>query len=102
MENAPYETVNVWMRQPNLNPRQLIPALLRYDHSTMGKEMTQVNCLGGNDRHVLEVWLMRLDRTKQYVISLTLCHRWATQILLSIICCSLCMPQNLPETRPLC
>ncbi|KAL1931607.1 hypothetical protein VTP01DRAFT_9750 [Rhizomucor pusillus] len=41
MENAPYETVNVWMRQPNLNPRQLIPALLRYDHSRTGKEMTQ-------------------------------------------------------------
>lgn len=46
MENAPYETVNVWMRQPNLNPRQLIPALLRYDHSRTGKEMTQVRLIG--------------------------------------------------------
>ncbi|CAO3653446.1 unnamed protein product [Cunninghamella echinulata] len=33
MENEPYETVNVWMRQTNLNPRLLIPSLLRYDHS---------------------------------------------------------------------
>ncbi|KAF9902355.1 hypothetical protein BX616_001970, partial [Lobosporangium transversale] len=35
MENAPYETVSAWMRQPNLNPRNLIPSLLRYDHRTM-------------------------------------------------------------------
>ncbi|KAG0207106.1 hypothetical protein BGX28_001582 [Mortierella sp. GBA30] len=35
MENAPYETVSAWMRQPNLNPRNLIPALLRYDHKSM-------------------------------------------------------------------
>ncbi|KAF9428590.1 hypothetical protein BGZ94_001853 [Podila epigama] len=35
MENAPYETVSAWMRQPNLNPRNLIPALLKYDHKTM-------------------------------------------------------------------
>ncbi|CAO3649927.1 unnamed protein product [Cunninghamella blakesleeana] len=33
MENEPYETVNVWMRQTNLNPNLLIPSLLRYDHS---------------------------------------------------------------------
>jgi len=32
MENVPYETVSAWMRQPNLNPRNLIPALLKYDH----------------------------------------------------------------------
>ncbi|KAG9067424.1 hypothetical protein KI688_012207 [Linnemannia hyalina] len=35
MENAPYETVSVWMRQPNLNPRNLIPALLKYDHKSV-------------------------------------------------------------------
>ncbi|KAF9207124.1 hypothetical protein BGZ49_001112 [Haplosporangium sp. Z 27] len=35
MENAPYETVSAWMRQPNLNPRNLIPSLLKYDHSKM-------------------------------------------------------------------
>ncbi|KAF9187387.1 hypothetical protein BGZ50_001965 [Haplosporangium sp. Z 11] len=35
MENSPYETVSAWMRQPNLNPRNLIPALLKYDHKTM-------------------------------------------------------------------
>ncbi|KAG0232703.1 hypothetical protein BGW42_007957 [Actinomortierella wolfii] len=35
MENAPYETVSAWMRQPNLNPRNLIPALLKYDHKMM-------------------------------------------------------------------
>ncbi|CAO3584041.1 unnamed protein product [Absidia cylindrospora] len=35
MENEPYETVNIWMRQPNLDPRSLIPALLKYDHSKL-------------------------------------------------------------------
>ncbi|KAG0369768.1 Pep3/Vps18/deep orange family-domain-containing protein [Gamsiella multidivaricata] len=35
MENAPYETVSAWMRQPNLNPRNLIPALLKYDHKSL-------------------------------------------------------------------
>lgn len=42
MENDPYETVNVWMRQSNLNPRQLIPALLRYDHKKLMEKATQV------------------------------------------------------------
>ncbi|KAL7316431.1 tethering complex subunit [Mucor circinelloides] len=41
MENDPYETVNVWMRQSNLNPRQLIPALLRYDHKKLVEKSTQ-------------------------------------------------------------
>ncbi|KAG0029033.1 hypothetical protein BGZ81_004192 [Podila clonocystis] len=35
MENAPYDTVSVWMRQPNLNPRNLIPSLLKYDHKSL-------------------------------------------------------------------
>ncbi|KAF9946294.1 hypothetical protein BGZ65_009872, partial [Modicella reniformis] len=35
MENVPYETVSAWMRQPNLNPRNLIPALLKYDHKSL-------------------------------------------------------------------
>ncbi|RCH94208.1 hypothetical protein CU098_004601, partial [Rhizopus stolonifer] len=43
MENEPYETVNVWMRQSNLNPRQLIPALLRYDHKKMIEKGPQQN-----------------------------------------------------------
>lgn len=42
MENEPYETVNVWMRQNNLNPRQLIPALLRYDHKKASEKYAQV------------------------------------------------------------
>ncbi|CEG66164.1 hypothetical protein RMATCC62417_02794 [Rhizopus microsporus] len=41
MENEPYETVNVWMRQNNLNPRQLIPALLRYDHKKASEKYAQ-------------------------------------------------------------
>lgn len=45
MENDPYETVNVWMRQSNLNPRQLIPALLRYDHKKLVEKSTQVGYL---------------------------------------------------------
>ncbi|KAI7860888.1 Pep3/Vps18/deep orange family-domain-containing protein [Circinella umbellata] len=41
MENAPRETVDVWMRQPNLNPRQLIPSLLRYDHHKISEKVAQ-------------------------------------------------------------
>lgn len=53
MENAPYETVNVWMRQPNLNPRQLIPSLLRYDHKRISDQVTQVtfSC----QQHAMEI-----------------------------------------------
>ncbi|KAG0263918.1 hypothetical protein DFQ27_001570 [Actinomortierella ambigua] len=35
MENVPYLTVSAWMRQSHLNPRNLIPALLKYDHQSM-------------------------------------------------------------------
>jgi hypothetical protein len=42
MENAPSETVVVWMRQTNLNPRNLMPALLKYDHSKAPENTTQV------------------------------------------------------------
>ncbi|KAF9974592.1 hypothetical protein BGZ73_001990 [Actinomortierella ambigua] len=35
MENKPYDTVSVWMRQAKLNPRNLIPSLLKYDHKMM-------------------------------------------------------------------
>ncbi|KAJ3010566.1 hypothetical protein HKX48_007329 [Thoreauomyces humboldtii] len=38
MEHAPFETVNAWIRQPNLNSRNLIPALLRYDASRTAGE----------------------------------------------------------------
>ncbi|CAG8582248.1 14325_t:CDS:10 [Acaulospora morrowiae] len=41
MENAPYETVDVWMRQTNLNPRNLMPALLKYDHSNAPENIVQ-------------------------------------------------------------
>ncbi|KAK9767863.1 tethering complex subunit [Basidiobolus ranarum] len=41
MEHAPVETVNMWMRHTNLNPRNLIPALLRYDHSKTQEETDQ-------------------------------------------------------------
>ncbi|CAB4425152.1 unnamed protein product [Rhizophagus irregularis] len=41
MENAPSDTVVVWMRQPNLNPRNLMPALLKYDHSKAPENTTQ-------------------------------------------------------------
>ncbi|CAG8443250.1 6027_t:CDS:10 [Acaulospora colombiana] len=41
MENAPYETVDVWMRQTNLNPRNLMPALLKYDHAKAPENVVQ-------------------------------------------------------------
>lgn len=49
MENEPYETVNVWMRQNNLNPRQLIPALLRYDHKKSSEKYAQVRDIKKKD-----------------------------------------------------
>ncbi|KAF7724526.1 hypothetical protein EC973_000903 [Apophysomyces ossiformis] len=41
MENMPYEAVNTWMKQENLNARLLIPALLRYDHSAIADKSLQ-------------------------------------------------------------
>ncbi|OZJ06836.1 hypothetical protein BZG36_00188 [Bifiguratus adelaidae] len=40
MANKPYETVNSWLRQTNLNPRQLIPSLLKYDASKLPEGVT--------------------------------------------------------------
>ncbi|KAM3584072.1 tethering complex subunit [Umbelopsis sp. WA50703] len=40
MENSPNEMVTLWM-QSNLNPRQLIPSLLRYDHSKVAEKGMQ-------------------------------------------------------------
>ncbi|KAI8812404.1 vacuolar protein sorting protein 18 [Cladochytrium replicatum] len=34
MENTPQETVNTWIKEPNLDPRKLIPALLKYELSS--------------------------------------------------------------------
>ena len=45
MENTPYEMVTLWM-QSNLNPRQLIPSLLRYDHSKVADKGLQVSLIG--------------------------------------------------------
>ncbi|CAO3652841.1 unnamed protein product [Cunninghamella blakesleeana] len=41
MEHIPRETVDIWMLNPNLNPRMLIPSLLRYDHKTSLNKITQ-------------------------------------------------------------
>jgi len=39
MECLPYETVNMWIHEPKLNPRHLIPSLLKYDpKKSYGKE----------------------------------------------------------------
>jgi len=39
MECMPYETVNMWIHEPKLNPRHLIPSLLKYDpQKSFGKE----------------------------------------------------------------
>ncbi|KAJ3332896.1 hypothetical protein HDU76_012696 [Blyttiomyces sp. JEL0837] len=31
LENAPTETVNAWIKRPNLNPRTFLPALMKYE-----------------------------------------------------------------------
>jgi hypothetical protein len=39
MEFVPYATVNMWIHEPKLNPRHLIPSLLKYDpQKSYGKE----------------------------------------------------------------
>ncbi|KAL6612789.1 Pep3/Vps18/deep orange family-domain-containing protein [Neocallimastix sp. 'constans'] len=39
MKCMPYETVNMWIHEPKLNPRHLIPSLLKYDpQKSFGKE----------------------------------------------------------------
>ncbi|CAG8467025.1 8972_t:CDS:10 [Ambispora gerdemannii] len=40
MENAPYETVSVLMRQTELDPRHLMPALLKYDYSKSSENIS--------------------------------------------------------------
>lgn len=43
MEHIPYETVTVWMRQqPHLNPRRLLPALLKYDPTKLSDKTLPV------------------------------------------------------------
>eukprot|EP01133_Synstelium_polycarpum_P000223 gene223-271_t len=37
----PYQTVNVWMQANFLNPRKLIPSLMRYDHTRLPKGENQ-------------------------------------------------------------
>ncbi|CAO3596798.1 unnamed protein product [Absidia cylindrospora] len=41
MEAVPRETVDIWMLHTKLNPRLLIPSLLRYDHNTISDKVTQ-------------------------------------------------------------
>ncbi|SAM02532.1 hypothetical protein [Absidia glauca] len=41
MEAVPRETVDIWIVHPKLNPRLLIPSLLRYDHNTISDKVTQ-------------------------------------------------------------
>ena len=35
LENAPTDTINYWIKQPNLNPRHLLPALMKYEISNV-------------------------------------------------------------------
>ncbi|KAI8088938.1 Pep3/Vps18/deep orange family-domain-containing protein [Halteromyces radiatus] len=41
MEYVPRETVDIWMLHTKLNPRMLIPSLLRYNHNTVADKATQ-------------------------------------------------------------
>lgn len=79
MENEPYETVNVWMRQNNLNPRQLIPALLRYDHRKSTEKSAQVGtaiffyCVIWEIHLFIQTLFATLEPS--YSIPFTCCHR---------------------------
>ncbi|KAG2188073.1 hypothetical protein INT44_000824 [Umbelopsis vinacea] len=73
MENSPYEMVTLWM-QSNLNPRQLIPSLLRYDHSKVadkGQQNQAIRYLSyvvttlGNTDPAIHNYLLTLYATQQ-------------------------------------
>jgi hypothetical protein len=42
MENVPERTVDMWINHPKLNPRYLIPALLRYNHVKRTEKVIEV------------------------------------------------------------
>jgi hypothetical protein len=42
MENVPEKAVDMWINHPKLNPRHLIPALLRYNHSNRIDRVSEV------------------------------------------------------------
>lgn len=68
MEHAPYGTVNSWIRQPNLNPRHLIPALLRYEVArSVGRE--------GTEGQVINYSLCVLILPGNMMSPLTRCHQ---------------------------
>lgn len=56
IDHVPVELVNLWLDRPGLNPRYLIPALLRYHHSNS----------------ILEV---RKKKNREYQEDLTLCFQ---------------------------
>ncbi|KAI9478077.1 MAG: Pep3/Vps18/deep orange family-domain-containing protein [Benjaminiella poitrasii] len=70
MEHVPEKAVNVWMNHPKLNPRQLIPALLRYSHSHKGLENQAIRYLSyavstlGNTDPIIHNFLLTLYATQ--------------------------------------
>jgi hypothetical protein len=43
MENIPEKVIDMWINHSKLNPRHLIPALLRYNHSSTVDKVAEVN-----------------------------------------------------------
>ncbi|KAI7903291.1 Pep3/Vps18/deep orange family-domain-containing protein [Cokeromyces recurvatus] len=70
MENIPEKTVDVWINYPKLNPRYLIPALLRYNHSNKNSENQAIRYLFyvvsvlGNKDPVIHNFLLTLYATQ--------------------------------------
>lgn len=42
MENVPEKAVDIWINHPKLNPRHLIPALLRFNHANRINRTSEV------------------------------------------------------------
>lgn len=42
MKSSPEKAVDMWINHPKLNPRYLIPALLRYNHSSRSDRASEV------------------------------------------------------------
>lgn len=46
METSPEKAVAMWINHPKLNPRHLIPALLRYNHAARQDRASEVTQKG--------------------------------------------------------
>lgn len=98
MEAVPRETVDIWMVHPKLNPRLLIPSLLRYDHNTISDKVTQVTQDYAESNLLVTRWVYS---TRPSVTCPMLSPNRAIQILQSTTRSWPCMQPNPPLMKRL-